>query len=264
MNRKEFYEDFKSFSGRTISEYYISPGIKCKFDLLKRYIGKTVNFTNAIDLGCSGNSFLFFFNNILHNSLVDIASFPLLRSFWYNEKSNIFYKKKHFFHPICSDLSRLPYREKKFDFISALDVLEHVKDDSSAISEISRILKDDGLLIITVPHGMKFYTRQDELIGHFRRYEIKHLNSLLNKNELKIQKIFGIYGALMKIAKIQAANPARIDAGLIKLRYFYESNILFSKIWDVIVKVGAKLMEIDVKHHLLEKVLNIGFIITKK
>ena len=38
MINKEFYEKHKNFSFRTILEYKISPGIRCKFDLLKENI----------------------------------------------------------------------------------------------------------------------------------------------------------------------------------------------------------------------------------
>ena len=41
--------------------------------------------------------------------------------------------------------------EDEFDLILALDVLEHIEDDSRAISELYRSLKYGGGLIITVP-----------------------------------------------------------------------------------------------------------------
>jgi 2-polyprenyl-3-methyl-5-hydroxy-6-metoxy-1,4-benzoquinol methylase len=41
--------------------------------------------------------------------------------------------------------------EDKFDLIMALDVLEHIEEDSWVISESCRALKYGGGLIITVP-----------------------------------------------------------------------------------------------------------------
>ena len=56
---------------------------------------------------------------------------------------------------------------------------------------------------------MKFYTYQDRLIGHYRRYEIEQLNSLFKKYNLLNVKTFGVYGKFMKIADIQSINPEK-------------------------------------------------------
>ncbi len=49
------------------------------------------------------------------------------------------------------DLTRLSMGEGAFDFVYASHVLEHIKDDMSALSEIRRILKPGGMAIIPVP-----------------------------------------------------------------------------------------------------------------
>ena len=249
---KDFYDKHKNFSFRTLSEYYISPGIRCKFDLLRENINPKRKFSQGIDLGSSGNSFLSFLENVEHKSYYDIARLPLKQ-----------YIKEKTGHPLCGDLMKLPYKDKTFDFISALDVLEHIKDDNLAVSEISRILKKDGIVIITIPHRMKFYTQQDRLIGHYRRYEVKQIISLFKKFKLKNLKIFGVYGRLMRIADIQSTNPKRIEKNIIDLRNRYESNILFRKFWDIVVKIVSKFMKLDAKYHSLKKVMNMAFIFKK-
>ncbi len=252
MNKKDFYEKQLNFSERTASEYNLSPGIKCKFDLLKEHIGSKKIFKNGIDLGCSGNSFIYFLNNINYKSFLDIVIRPLKQ-----------YELDIHQHPLCGDLSHLPYRNGSFDLVSALDVLEHVKNDELAVSEISRILKKSGIAIITVPHGMKYYTKQDKLIGHYRRYEINHLVPMFNKNNLIRLKTFGVYGQLMKITEIQSKNPEKIERGLTKLRTRYETNVIFRKFWNVIVEITSKMMKVDAKYHSLEKIMNIAFIFVK-
>ena len=264
MNKKKFYDNHKNFSFRTLSEYYISPGIRCKFDLLKDEIGSKKKFKNGIDLGCSGNSFLYFLENFSHKSFLDIAHLPLKQ---YSQK--IFKKLKsgdfvQIFHPLCGDITRLPYRNNSFNFVSALDVLEHIKNDELAVSEISRILKKNGLLILSVPNRMKFYTYQDQLIGHYRRYEIEQINSLFKKYNLIRVKSFGVYGKFMKIADFQSINPKKTEKKLLKLRDRYESDFIFRNIWDIIVKIGAKLMKIDAKYHSFKNIMNMGYVLIKK
>ncbi len=253
MNEKKFYESHKNFACRTLSEYYLSPGIKCKFDILMDKIGSKHIFSNALDLGCSGNSFLYFFNNSHFKSFFDIALLPL-KQYKSREKP---------WHPFCGDINYLPYRNDSFNFISALDILEHLKNDQRAIAEISRILKKKGIAIITVPHRKKYYSKQDKLIGHYRRYEINQICSLFRKYHLKLVKMFGIYGSLMKISDLQSINPKTIEHRLQSLREQYESSLIFKLIWNIIIKITSNLMKIDAQYHSIKKVMNIGFIFQK-
>ncbi len=253
MMLKDFYDKHKNFSFRTLSEYYLSPGIRCKFDTLKDNIGSDRSFLRGVDLGSSGNSILSFLDNIKHKSFLDLASLPLNQ-----------YKNDNTFHPLCGDLVRLPYREESFDFVSALDVLEHIKNDKLAILEISRILKKNGIVIITVPHRMRYYSTQDKIIGHFRRYEINQIISHFNKFNLMNLKTFGVYGRLMLIADIQSTNPKKIEENLINLRNKYESNMIFRKFWNIIVRILSKFMKIDAKYSSKHRVRNLGLIFIKK
>ncbi len=250
---RDFYEKHKNFSFRSLTDYYISPGIKCKFDLLKENIKTKRNFKYGIDLGSSGNSFLLFIENISQKFFYDIANLPLKQ---YSKKKNL--------HPLCGDLITLPYRDESFNFLTALDVLEHIQDDNSAISEMSRILKSNGIVIITVPHRMKYYTKQDRLIGHYRRYEITQIKSLFKKYRLNIIKIFGVYGRLMKIADIQSTSPEKTEQSILKIRYQYENNIAFHKLWNIIIKFLSKLMKYDAKYHSLKNIMNVAFIFKKQ
>ena len=250
---KDFYDKHKNFSSRTLIEYYISPGIRCKFDLLKTHINTNKIYNYGIDLGSSGNSFLFFLDNINQKFSLDIADLPLKQ---YQDKKN--------WYPLCGDLMKLPYRDGTFDFLSVLDVIEHIKEDISAISEMSRILKKNGILIISVPHRMKYYTNQDRLIGHYRRYEINQLISNFNKFNLMNLKTFGVYGSLMKIADIQTTNPKKIEENLLSLRNKYRYSIGFRILWNIIVKFLSKLMKIDAKYNSINKIRNVGLIFIKK
>jgi len=249
---RDFYDQHKNFSFRTLSEYYISPGIRCKFDLLKENVKTKRKFSQGIDLGSSGNSFLSFLDNVECKFYYDIAKLPLKQ-----------YTREKRGYPLCGDLIKLPYKDETFDFISALDVLEHIKDDDLAVSEICRILKKNGIVVLTVPHRMKFYSYQDKLIGHYRRYEVEQMITLFRNSKLKLLKIFGVYGRLMRIADIQSKNPKKVEKSIIDLRKRYESNIIFRKLWDIFVKITSKIMKFDAKYHSLENIMNIAFIFKK-
>ena len=52
------------------------------------------------------------------------------------------------------DVTRLTFKENKFDIILSFDVLEHVPDYRIAIEELFRCLKPGGQFLISVPFNM--------------------------------------------------------------------------------------------------------------
>ena len=52
---------------------------------------------------------------------------------------------------IKADICDLPLDDESYDFILCNHVLEHIEDDRSAMSEIYRVLKKDGIGILQVP-----------------------------------------------------------------------------------------------------------------
>ena len=49
---------------------------------------------------------------------------------------------------------RLPFRDNYFEFILALEVLEHLENPVYTIKEINRVLKKNRRAIISVPNGL--------------------------------------------------------------------------------------------------------------
>lgn len=95
-----------------------------------------------------------------------------------------------------ADFSKIGYN--KFDSIIAINILEHVKDDVFALSELHKMLKENGILIILVPANKFLYNVIDESISHFRRYTKYELKNKLYDTNFTIQKIysFNILGIL--------------------------------------------------------------------
>ncbi|TXT62887.1 MAG: SAM-dependent methyltransferase [Promethearchaeota archaeon] len=266
MSLRTFYEKHLNFSLRTYIEYFISPGIKCKFDIIKTQLPSSKTYPIALDLGCSGNSLLLFLNGVTQSCLLDIAEEPLK---YYSQKYKLDYFAivgKHDtnnLNPINGDIKYLPYRDKSVDLICILDVLEHIRDDNKAIRELSRVLKKEGKIIVTVPYNMNKYTPQDRLIGHFRRYGINKLVALFEKSNLRIVNLFGVYGSLFKLTEIQAKFPEKTEENIIRLRKNYMQNLFFRFIWNVINHVLAFIMKLNVKLGKIRKMYNIGMILEK-
>ena len=54
---------------------------------------------------------------------------------------------------VSVDGSRLPFADGEFDVISSCQVIEHVSDYQPYLSEIVRVLKDDGVVMFTTPNA---------------------------------------------------------------------------------------------------------------
>jgi len=65
---------------------------------------------------------------------------------------------------VVGDSDKLAFEDNSFDCVICSEVLEHIKENSSAIKEISRILDKDGYAIITVPNWGCY----DSLEGNFK------------------------------------------------------------------------------------------------
>jgi 2-polyprenyl-3-methyl-5-hydroxy-6-metoxy-1,4-benzoquinol methylase len=80
-----------------------------------------------------------------------------------------------------SDVATLPFADASFDVVTCMEVIEHVEDPERVLGELHRVLKPDGLLLLSTPNrdvvvpGNPFHLYEftpEELIGtvsrHFR------------------------------------------------------------------------------------------------
>lgn len=80
----------------------------------------------------------------------------------------------------------LPYMSNFFDVVTILDVLEHLNNPHIAVSEIHRVLKKDGICLITVPALNWLYSKHDKENGHVKRYNMKDLKRLIDNEKFEI------------------------------------------------------------------------------
>jgi 2-polyprenyl-3-methyl-5-hydroxy-6-metoxy-1,4-benzoquinol methylase len=68
---------------------------------------------------------------------------------------------------------------EKYDTVIALNVIEHIEDDSLAIRNAKSLLRDQGKLVMLVPAGQWLYNSLDRELGHYKRYTKAGLKELL-------------------------------------------------------------------------------------
>ena len=83
----------------------------------------------------------------------------------------------------------LPFTGGSYDLVVAFDVLEHIEDHLGALREWSRVLKDDGAIVLTVPAYQWLWSGHDVALGHHRRYTAQRLKAAAALTGLRPQKM---------------------------------------------------------------------------
>jgi SAM-dependent methyltransferase len=87
---------------------------------------------------------------------------------------------------LAGDLNKLPIKTKSVGLIIAMDVIEHLENDSNGIREFYQALKKEGMLILTVPAFKSLWGIQDVVTGHKRRYSKKEILMKLRQGGFEV------------------------------------------------------------------------------
>ena len=95
---------------------------------------------------------------------------------------------------VRSRVTSLPFADATFELVCAFDIIEHVDDDDGALSELSRVAKSGGTVLISTPLHASLWTSFDEFVGHKRRYHPPDLLSKLAQHHLAVKRsaVFGM------------------------------------------------------------------------
>jgi len=125
---------------------------------------------------------------------------------------------------IKGDTMSLPFKDATFDKIICSEVLEHIPDDQQSIRELVRVLKDDGIIAISVPTYLPeaicwklSRDYHDQPGGHIRIYKTSELVAPLRQNNLHLyatrhkhalHSIYWILRCLFGVNKEKALIPS--------------------------------------------------------
>ena len=153
------------------------------------FVSSYCNRKNILEYGCgSGYGAKLLAENAANITAVDMNKDVVK----YCQKE---YSSKNLSFEIVNPRKELPFKEKVFDIITSFQVIEHVQDVNSYLSEFYRILKDDGILFVTTPNR-KYRVlpfKKPWNLEHIREYYKKDFKKELLKVFPKVE-ILGIYG----------------------------------------------------------------------
>lgn len=123
---------------------------------------------------------------------------------------------------------------KKIDYVFAIDVLEHVKDDTEILTQIYQILKKNGRLFIFVPARTELYSNFDKHIGHYRRYMLEDIKLKVNKVGFSIEKatyhdFLGYFAAVFN--KLTSKGELSSSAVYLYDKYFFPFSMFLEKLF---------------------------------
>ncbi|MDF2956151.1 MAG: 2-polyprenyl-3-methyl-5-hydroxy-6-metoxy-1 [Candidatus Alkanophagales archaeon MCA70_species_2] len=137
--QKEYYEDYWERGG-----VIQGPQLEDKRAFIMEHVGRG---KKVLDVGCGDgyvSSILVGDNEVFG---LDIA------------ESAIEEARRRGIKAVVSNLESIPFPDKSFDVILALDILEHLFDPIRVLREAGRVLKDDGILLVSVPNAANIYSR---------------------------------------------------------------------------------------------------------
>jgi SAM-dependent methyltransferase len=101
---------------------------------------------------------------------------------------------------LIQDVSRgLSFSDEAYDFVFCIEVLEHVPNPFGTLSEIHRVLKPRGVLILSVPNPYHFkeiiwnLLRIPDRQGHIYGWTRQTMTKLAEMNGFRLERYGGTY-----------------------------------------------------------------------
>jgi ubiquinone/menaquinone biosynthesis C-methylase UbiE len=136
-------------------------------------------------------------------------------------------------HYLVNDCGKLPFVGKTFDTVVSSQVIEHIADYENYLSEIVRVLKKSGILLIGTPNKKSFNPRGPPMPFHFKEFFAEEFVLLLQKFFENVE-IFGQYN--LKTSRRKSSRQSLIKLG--------QSRFLLWLSPSSRVKVGRRLASI--------------------
>jgi SAM-dependent methyltransferase len=105
------------------------------------------------------------------------------------------------------DACYLPLSTGEFDLALALDVLDQIPDDRTAVRELVRVLRPGGTALIAVPCDLSLWSAHDVALGRVRRYDRESLAELLEGAGLHIDRIWNWNVLIRPWVKLRRHTP---------------------------------------------------------
>jgi len=147
------------------------------FGMFEKYVGKRI-----VDIGSGYGTFI----NYIKDREYLISIEPSKDCYEHLKKTFSDNKNISIINGDLNDDIAKELSAKNIDTVICLNVLEHIENDRKTIQNINKCLKPGGKFILYVPALSFIYGTLDESLGHYRRYNKKTLEKMIESNGFKI------------------------------------------------------------------------------
>jgi len=106
-------------------------------------------------------------------------------------------KKRNLNNIVCSTLENASFLSNTLPAVGLFDVVEHIEHDTFFLSNVQKIIIDNGFVFITVPAFHSLWSNEDVEAGHYRRYKRKDIEKKLTSAGFSIEYSTYIFSILI-------------------------------------------------------------------
>ncbi len=203
MDIKETLNNYKS---------YRHPWELARLEIVKKELLRIVENTdtkkiNIIDIGC-GDLFVLekiksYFN---FKQLIGVDTAINCETLQKHERK---YQDTNIL--IYNDINKIEIGENETSIVFLFDVIEHIKDDKKFLTNLQKydFVNENTFFYITVPSFQSLFSKHDEFLEHYRRYNNKQLIDLLINSGYKSLR-HGYFFSILLLPRILTIIKERI------------------------------------------------------
>jgi SAM-dependent methyltransferase len=98
-----------------------------------------------------------------------------------------------------ADITRIPYVSGSFDIATAFDVLQCVPDDAAGVSEMARVVKPGGVVVLTLAAFGFLSGDHAEVWNEVRRYTPRTARQLVERAGLRAERVSFMFASLFPV-----------------------------------------------------------------
>ncbi len=194
------------------------------------------NPNNCLDIQTRTGNGSIFWSKKFPNAEFSIADFS--KSFLDKSKNNL-KEKKILFKDYFIDAFPLPFDNDQFDFVISYETIEHISEYKEFFNELIRIVKKDGIIILTCPnisweivHFLAAIFNINHSEGPHTFLKKKQIDDLIEANNIEVLKynttIFLPFNIKLSIKLDEFLN--HVTPKLIKEKLFLRHTYILRKI----------------------------------
>ncbi len=142
------------------------------------------------------------------------------------------------------DACHIPFKSE-FDLIGSFDVLEHIDDDSAALSQIFQACKPGGGVVLTVPQHRWLWSCTDDYAHHKRRYTRKELCDRVTQAGFEVAYVSSFVCLLLPLMLVSRLLQ-KSDAAADQMDAGFKIGKLTNKLLSAVMSVERALIQVGV------------------